>query len=40
MRQPIRGRRVSVLRGDIDVPEWGVRVWLGMLSNSQWGDDV
>ena len=23
------GRRVSVLRGDIDVPEWGVRVWLG-----------
>ena len=29
LRRPIEEQRVSVLRRDIDVPEWGVRVWLG-----------
>ena len=29
MRRPIMRRHVSILRRVIDVPEWGVRVWLG-----------
>ena len=29
MRRPIKGLFISVLHRDIDVPEWGVRVWLG-----------
>ena len=40
MRRPIIVRHVSMLRRDMDVLEWGVRVWLVLLSNSQWGDDT